>query len=174
MKKLRFTQNDFLSELFFNLESGVVTWRFNKVRCKAGSRAGCLYKNGYRFIKFRGVVIQEHQILWFIANGCWAKEIDHINGIRDDNRRCNLRSVTRSENNQNVRSARKDSKSGVLGVCWHKMVKKWNAQIVIGGKKIHLGVFPVIEDAIAARKAGELRYFPSKPRENASTTIFPK
>jgi hypothetical protein len=50
--------------------------------------------------------------------------------------------------------------SGALGVYWDKSKKgRWRAQITVGKKKINLGSFQFIEDAIAARAAGEEEYW---------------
>jgi hypothetical protein len=80
-----------------------------------------------------------------------GREIDHINGNGLDNRRSNLRVVTRSENMQNQRKARADNKSsGLLGVSWHKPGRNWTAQITIAGKRTHLGIFDTSSEAHAA------------------------
>ena len=114
------------------------------------------------------------QSLWFLNSGGYAyngrmllhrlllsppadREVDHINGDRLDNRRANLRVVTRSENSQNVR-AHKRSKSGVRGV-WFG-AGKWIAGINTGGRRIHLGRFLTLEEAEVAVRAGRARLMP--------------
>jgi hypothetical protein len=72
--------------------------------------------------------------------------IDHINGIRDDNRWINLRTATRQENCYN-RGKQLNNKSGYKGVSWNNSRSKWVAQIVINGKKKHLGLFIAKEQA---------------------------
>lgn len=54
---------------------------------------------------------------------------------------------------------RSTNKSGYAGVCFNKRTSKWHAQICVAGKQQYLGTFDKIEDAIAARKAGELKYW---------------
>lgn len=62
-------------------------------------------------------------------------QIDHYNHDGLNNKRSdNLRNLTNSENQQNKIKAQKNSKSGVLGVCWYKRIGKWQAQIKIKGK----------------------------------------
>lgn len=51
------------------------------------------------------------------------------------------------------------NKSGIRGVCWHKHKCKWRASIGFKGKSIELGYFDNIEDAAAARKQAEEKYF---------------
>lgn len=82
--------------------------------------------------------------------------VDHINHNTLDNRKENLRIVTHKQNAENKKGAYKSSKSGVLGVRWHKRDKKWSAQVRHNKKDIHLGYFNNIEEAkkatIKARK----------------------
>jgi hypothetical protein len=84
-------------------------------------------------------------------------EWDHENKNKRDYRKSNLRQVTRLQNNFNL-PIRIDNTSGHKGVSWHRKNKNWVAQIHLHGQHIHLGSFANKEDAIAARKAGELRY----------------
>lgn len=78
---------------------------------------------------------------------------DHINGIRHDNRKCNLRQVTWSQNNMNKKPTR--NTSGVVGVRYEKDRNKWSAFIM--GKR--LGSFITKEEAIKARKEAEDKCF---------------
>jgi len=78
-------------------------------------------------------------------------EVDHINGDRADNRKANLRIVTRSQNLMN--------KNGVKGYYFDNHYKKWKAEIIVNGKKIGLGSFDTEEEAKAARLEGERKYF---------------
>lgn len=76
---------------------------------------------------------------------------DHINGDKLDNRRENLREVTRSQNAVNTSFlGHKDSKTGHVGVYWHKSVGMYEATITHNKKKYHLGHYKDIEDAIDA------------------------
>jgi hypothetical protein len=52
----------------------------------------------------------------------------------------------------------RNNTSGTCGVSWCKSQKKWKVQIKVGGKMIHLGYFPNIDDAKAARAAASARY----------------
>lgn len=76
-----------------------------------------------------------------------ACEAGDINGVRSDNRWANLRMVSRSVNNQNQRRARKDNKSGLLGVRPNRA--RWAASIFVYGKKHHLGTYDTAEEAHA-------------------------
>lgn len=81
-------------------------------------------------------------------------DVDHINRNRLDCRKANLRLVNRSQNNYNSK-LRWDNSSGIKGVVWHKLNKRWQAQIQVKGKNIYLGAFIAKQDAIAARIAAE-------------------
>ncbi len=76
--------------------------------------------------------------------------IDHINGNALDNRRANLRIVTRAQNAKNRSKGSKKCSSVYKGVCWHKYNKKWSAEIKSNHRQIHLGYF---DDEIEAAKA---------------------
>lgn len=102
-----------------------------------------------------------------IINGT-PKEMqtDHINGDTLDNRCDNLRTVTVSENNRNSRK-RRDNSSGFKGVDWHKRCHRWRAQITVGGKTKHLGLFDTAEEAAHAYDAAARELY----REFAKTNF---
>ena len=83
--------------------------------------------------------------------------VDHINRNKLDNRKCNLRKVTKSENAMNSK-VYCTSKTGIKGVCWYKAYKKWSANIMIDYKNKFLGYFDDIDDAKKARYEAELKY----------------
>ena len=93
-----------------------------------------------------------HHLVWLLHTGRLPnKQIDHINGKRDDNRFSNLREVSPIENSQNQRRAHKTSSTGLLGVSPIRQAglvnKRWRAQIKVGGRSIHLGTFASPADA---------------------------
>ena len=83
-------------------------------------------------------------------------ETDHKNHFGLDNRKANIRSCTRGENQHNRRQQNGASK--YKGVTWYKGLRKWQAQIRFDGKTIHLGQFYLEIDAARTydRKAKEL------------------
>ena len=83
--------------------------------------------------------------------------IDHINGDPSDNRWCNLRSVTQKENGRNLKLS-KSCTTGHLGVIWYKPSQRWRVRISPEGQNIHIGMFDDYEEAVAARKAAEIKY----------------
>lgn len=120
----------------------------------AGQRAGTISGN-YRSVRIDGRRFLNHRVAWTMLHGEWpAGEIDHINGDYLDNRPENLRAVTRQENARNLK-APKVSK-GPVGVL--AINGRWRASISVANRQTYLGTFDCIDDAIAARKAAEVRY----------------
>lgn len=87
-----------------------------------------------------------------------SEEIDHANTDGLDNRRSNLRLVSRSQNLQNT-PRRRDNTSGYKGVTYHKYSKKWHAVIHKDGKTISLKYHDTPESAFAAYKAAAKELF---------------
>ena len=79
-------------------------------------------------------------------------EVDHINGNTLDNRRCNLRLATSTQNGCNTRR-RSDNTSGYKGVCWDAQQSKWKARVQVNGRQYHAGFHDTAEAAYAARCA---------------------
>lgn len=128
------------SILYYNEITGIFTWRIsNSNRVKIGDRAGVINNQGYILIGIKGELYRSHRLAWLYVYGTWPKnQIDHINGIRTDNRIKNLREVTHRENLQNQNKHRDGH---LVGTRFNKKAKKWQAQIQIEGKKIHLGYY---------------------------------
>lgn len=81
-------------------------------------------------------------------------EMDHINRNRLDNRRENLRIVSRKQNARNLSRFRVNT-SGTPGVAWHGQIHRWRAYITVDYKQVHLGTFLNKEDAVEARLRAE-------------------
>ena len=99
--------------------------------------------------------ISMHRLIMNFPKG---KEIDHINGNRLDNRKVNLRIVTRAGNMQN-RGLSKVNKTGFKGIYFFIPNKKWQAHIRFNRKKIHLGYFVDKKEAARAYNWAALKYF---------------
>lgn len=124
----------------------------------AGKEAlSALDSYGYRRGAIWGQSYRAHRVIFKWMTGEDPDQVDHINGIRDDNRWRNLRSVTQVENSRNARMPDRNT-SGTVGVSWHVRTKRWRARIKVHQRYIHLGNFPSKDLAIAARKAAERKY----------------
>lgn len=128
-------------ELFsYDPETGELRWRLTRGRAQAGGLAGRMQ------VEADGVAYLVHRVAWLITTGEWSTRfIDHINGIKSDNRLSNLREVTKQVNAENRRRARTGSKSGFLGVSPSN--QKYQARISSQGVESYLGVFPTPEEA---------------------------
>ncbi len=120
----------------------------------------CLCRTtGYAYVSIGGESMQAHRAAWMIMTGRWPSQmIDHINGVRADNRWGNLRECSNTQNMQNSGITNK-SKSGIKGVHWCKERQKWGAWICVNKKRIGLGRFPTIEEAATAYRLAATRYF---------------
>jgi hypothetical protein len=140
---------DGIEELFaYDPDLGAITW----IKSPAKAVAGCLDKrNGYWRIKANGKLYAAHRIAWYLHTGedPGSKDIDHINGNRNDNRACNLRLATRSENMRNTKK-RQGGTSNHKGVSWESGRSKWRADIRINGKSRQIGRFDTELEAYAA------------------------
>lgn len=120
-------------------------------------------------IRKDGYVISDKTLLSRLVMGNPdGLEVDHIHGkfTRNDNRKSNLRIVTKSKNAMNV-AIKKNNTSGIVGVGWNKKRNKWRAYITINNKMKELGCFDNINDAIKARKEAEEKYFGEYSYENS-------
>lgn len=148
----------------YDPETGDFTWLRPRARRSdlAGSKAGSLNNKGYWRIMINGKAYQAHRLAFLLMTGSLpAKHVDHINGIRTDNRWANLREVDFVGNAQNQRR-RKDSKLGLTGVYWSESRKSFQVCIGINeaGRKRNkpLGRFKSLFDAACARKSAEIVY----------------
>jgi AP2 domain. len=123
---------------------------------KPGQRAGVSDGQGYLRIKLDGLRYRSHRLAWLYVHGEWpAQDIDHINGVRSDNRIANLRDVPRQANLQNAHN-RKPGRAGLAGVTPRN--GKFVAQILIGGKCRYLGRFSTAEMAHEAYLVAKRKY----------------
>ena len=99
--------------------------------------------------------LKMHRLILGLKVGDFA---DHINRNRLDNRKSNLRTVTKLQNAWN-RSTQKNNTSGTAGVSWNNNEKKWLAHIRVDGKQIRIGSYHDKDKAIAARKEAEKKYW---------------
>jgi hypothetical protein len=138
--------------LDYNPDTGTFTWRVDRhVRAKAGDQAGGLdISLGYWKIGIDGKGYRGHRLAWLHVHGEWPKwQIDHINGVRSDNRIVNLRDVPPLLNKQN-RVGPSKAASGFRGVSKMTGCRGWRAEIKVKYKGIHLGIFDTPEEAHAA------------------------
>lgn len=158
------TQRRLKELLHYDPTTGIFVRRMHvSSNARIGDVAGRRRKHIYLQISIDGVLYLSHRLAWLYMTGDWPKDqIDHINGIRDDNRWTNLRNATGLENQQN-RAACSNNTSGFAGVSWHKCSKKWRACISVAGRQKHLGLFTDCESAFAAYLSAKAEHHPFQP-----------
>lgn len=125
---------------------------------KTGKSPAIIDKShGYKRIRHADKYWLEHRLIWSMFYGDFDYNLDHINGDILDNRVENLRRCDQTQNTANSK-IREDNKSGYRGVVWHKATNKWQAQTMLKGKRIHIGLFTSKDEAALAYnyKAKEL------------------
>lgn len=134
---------------------------------RVGKKAGCVNSTtGYLTTKFLQEQWDLHRLAFLWMGEELPEQVDHKNGIRDDNSWLNLRPVTNHENRKNMKKP-KNNTSGHIGVYRNKKRGVWAANIMINKKCIYLGSFETIEEAVVAHKkaAEEAGFYPGHGRE---------
>lgn len=152
--------------LAYDPKSGEVTWRKRRARCvKVGAVAGGLRKDGYRCIMLSGRNLLAHRAAWFLSYGEWPECVDHVNGIRTDNRLANLRACTKRQNCWNTNKVL--AASGHINITKRKehryRLKPYCVRYRRHGKDHCIGYFATVDEAIAVRderlKANDGEFF---------------
>lgn len=128
--------------LLYDDETGVFTRKIsNSNKCKVGDVAGYVNSHGYRIIRVLSKMYPAHRLAWLYMFGEFPKkEIDHIDGVKDNNKIKNLRECDKFQNQCNT-LARKGSSVKSKGVDFMKNRGKYRARIRVRGKDLHLGLF---------------------------------
>jgi len=115
-------------------------------------KKGYATRAGKAFENKRRTTVSMHREIMDAPEGM---VVDHINHETLDNQRKNLRVCSSADNMKNIRS----KQGTVLGVRWREFSQRWIANIKIDGQLIHLGTFIEFDEALAARKEAEIKYF---------------
>ena len=133
--------------LHYNPETGEFTWLVASMRREKGSKAGCLLTRGYVDIGIGNKIYRAHRLAWLYVYGEWPTQwVDHVNGIKNDNRIINLRAANKKQNAENTTKQKRNT-SGHKGVTWDSFTSNWKAQICHNGKHHNLGRFADVDDA---------------------------
>jgi hypothetical protein len=128
----------------YNPETGLI---YNK----KGKLVTSIINSKKKYIKIQSdIFLLGHHFAWYCVYKECVECIDHINGIINDNRICNLRSVTNQQNQWNQINAK--------GYTWNKKTKKWQSQISYNNKVIFLGSFDIEQEARNAYLQAKEKY----------------
>lgn len=141
--------SDFASECSRMRERMCKMWNAQYAGLEAFTVIG---KRGYHVGTINYKPHYKHRVLWAMHYGEWPSGcIDHINGVKTDNRIENLRDVSHAENMRNL-SMSKANKTGVTGVWFDAARNKYQAYITHNKKRVRLGRFDTLEEAAEARR----------------------
>ena len=143
--------------LHYDQDTGVFTWLVGRNwGVKAGAVAGYTNHGGYIVIRVDGQDCRAHRLAALYVEGEWPPDqIDHINGVRDDNKWINLRHATDRVQSRNQKRPSTNT-SGVTGVYGRE--GHWGARIKVEGTDTYLGTFDTFDEAVAARKAADVEH----------------
>lgn len=134
------------AHLQYDANGGKIYWRKGH---RAGREAGYVGSSGYARLGLALRKFNAHRVAWLLMTRRWPPhQIDHINGVRTDNRWVNLRAATHQQNRGNEKMHR-TNKTGFRGVPAPRC-GKWRAQIVVNGRAKCLGTYDTPEKAGAA------------------------
>lgn len=160
-KPIPLPSQEYITECFhYDPDTGLLTWKerplhhFKNLQvCKAinntylGKTAGFLKVSGYCRVVLNKKEYNVNRIIWkYVTKEEPLKSIDHINGIKTDNRFINLREATHSQNSFN-RKIDKDSSTGFKGVCFNKATGKYRSFIHVNRKQLFIGGFNSAQEA---------------------------
>jgi len=150
MKRPDHITPEYLSKVFhYNPETGDFSWRSAHTnRVKAGDVVRAKIGKGYYAVQLDCHRMRVHNVVWAIHYGKFPEGvIDHVNGIKTDNRIANLRDVTTSQNAYNV-GRQKNNTTGFKGVS--RNGAGFKAEISADKQSHYLGTFPSLEGAASA------------------------
>ena len=159
--------------LVYEPDTGKLFWRargaewFNQTPARTAEHASKIWNLRYAgqpalaFINSSGYPggnlldrsVLAHRVIWKMVTGQEPQQVDHISGVRSENKWANLRSVCQSINQRNARR-RRDNKTGLAGVYWYPYGRKTGKWLVVICNR-HVGYFDTFEAAVAARKQAE-------------------
>jgi hypothetical protein len=164
---------EYLRQCFdYDPETGVLTWRVRprghfkcnqswaaaNSKCSGAVAGRPITDTGgkqYLYVMLNFRMWRVHRLIWILVNaGADPPTIDHMNGDGLDNRLCNLRPASRSENQKNTKT-----RQSLYGRGVYQSFKKFAAKIRVGPgiKKEYLGSYNTPEEAHAAYERASLR-----------------
>ena len=141
----------------FTYKDGSLYWKESRKGAKAGDKAGGLYGDGYISLTVNKKRYLAHRIIFLMRYGYLPDMIDHIDGDRTNNRIENLRAATRAQNAHNF-GLSAHNKSGHRNVHWSNKDNRWRVHLRYNGKRISIGSFVELNDAVEAARQARQKY----------------
>jgi hypothetical protein len=148
----------FLQYFHYDPKTGQLTWAVSRSnQIQAGTPINTISTSGYIVVQLLGKFLYCHRIAMIMA-GIDLKPtdcVDHINGVRTDNRIVNLRIATNSQNAQNSK-LRKHNQSGLKGA---KLLQngRYGSRIILNKKEYWLGTYATAQEAHEVYKKASMR-----------------
>lgn len=162
----------FHDKICYDPGTGLMTYKIDHYKFKRGDPAGYVCSAGYLRINLGKKIYLAHRLVYLVMTSAWPKGvIDHVDGDTLNNKWENLRDVDRTVNNRNTKR-QKNNTSGFRGVSWVKGRSKWQAYISDGSRRISLGLFDILEEAILARIEAEMLYWSVDDRKRKTEFDF--
>ena len=147
-------------KLKINRENSEDIWIWKETKNPYWKRPALnIHEHGYFAVRIGLKIMRHHRVVFYAHNQDWdihdssqLNFIDHKDQNRQNNNPNNLRIATHQQNAWNTKNTK--------GYCWDKNRKKWEAQIHLNSKKIHLGRFDTEEEAHLAYLTAKKIYHP--------------
>jgi len=147
------TQSRLKERLSYDPLTGLFTRLTSHRIDRAGKKPGALNTNGHLQIRVDGRLYLAHRLAWLYVHGTWPTgQLDHFNGVRDDNRIDNLRDCSNKQNSENRKMHARNT-SGYRGVSFDKKRQKFRAYVGHEGRMCLVGFYDKVDEAGAAAKA---------------------
>ena len=158
------TQQELKKHLHYEPLTGLFTWiKPKKHGTNIGDVVGTKHKDGYLTLELNDKGYLLHRLAFlYMTSDFPANKVDHINGIRNDNRWKNLRHATNLQNCQN-RKTPSNNRSGYIGVYHRPKYDKWQAKIDFNNKRVYLGCYKTAELASEAYKEAKKKLHKFNP-----------
>jgi hypothetical protein len=158
MANQNFTLTKKYLHTLFDYKDGNLYWKIKpSKKTKLNSLAGTFDKAGYLQIQINKKTYRAHRLIFLYHHGYLPLYVDHINGVRSNNKIENLREATKSQNSYNSKISIKN-KSGFKGVSWVNSCKKWRVRIWVDKKSKSFGLFNDIDYAKFVADAMRYKY----------------
>lgn len=146
------------AEIRYDGATGQLWWLRRGLGRRFSKPVGWVNDKGYVCVEFKGKAYKATHLIWLLKTGAFPiGQIDHKDGIKNNNMWGNLREANQSQQTANTKT-RVDNVCGLKGIHKRKGYKRWRAQIVHNKRRYYLGDFGSAEEAHAAYVKAAKKY----------------